>query len=684
MLLALLVLIVIVPSIWGQELKKEEAQIKRAEVFNLGQIVVTEKEEAVSVATTVSEITAEEMEEMGIQFVHEALDLLPGVDVQVGGKAETHVSIRGFEQEDLKVLIDGVPVHETYYRDLDLSFLQIDAISKISVTKGASSVLYGSNTMGGVVNIITKKGGKEPIADFMATFGDYGTRNYSVNHGWQVGPFNYWFTYSYRGTDGFRLSNNNFDPASSVWQTLGLQEDGGARDASDFIKRGINAKVGYEPNEDTEVFLSFDYHNVERGVPTENQRCWRFSQWDQWHLNLVGRQKITDILTVKARGFYVDHVDNLIDDITCTAALGGRTWFDESKYDDYSAGSELQAFLDFGRFSYVKLGYTFIRDSNRQFENNTYDRMGNIEWPGWHKTQHYVSDTFSWEFEDEVKPIDKLSLVFGISYDYFNVKSGREWEDPANPDVVTTHRTMDTGAWNPQGGIVFRPLDTTTLYASVGKKTRFPNLFELYGRYGNADIKEQKTTAFEFGVEQSIGEFLVGRATYFYNWVTDLIDIRDIEGVSMNVNIGKAKMYGVEMGVDTQVTPSFLITTHYTYLSAVDRDARLPMRFRPRHKWFWDLRYHVHGLTADLQGSYTIRQFDVMEQGGVTTTMPTPDFFLLNATLNYRLPVEELPIKTFGIAPELFLNMTNITDRDYYEGNLMPGRNFLAGIRLRY
>mgnify|MGYP000869357079 CR=1 FL=1 len=149
------------------------------QVFNLGEIVVTGEKTTVNEATTVTEVSMEEIAAKGAATAAEALKFLPGVSVQFGGKGDAQVNIRGFEQRQVKVLIDGVPARESYFGTVDLSMLPADSISKITITKGASSVLYGSNTMGGVINIITKKGTKTPQTSVSASFGDYGTAHYS-------------------------------------------------------------------------------------------------------------------------------------------------------------------------------------------------------------------------------------------------------------------------------------------------------------------------------------------------------------------------------------------------------------------------------------------------------------------------------------------------------------------------
>jgi len=647
-----------------------------ASVFELGEVVVTGKKEVINLATTVTEVTEEDIKARGAQTVGQALDQLPGVDVQTGGKGQSFVRIRGFDQEDVKVLIDGVPAHEAYFGSLDLSLIPVDSIAKITVIKGTSSVLYGANTMGGVINIITKKGGKEPVTELTTSFGDYNTRNYIFNHGAAVGDFNYWLTYGYRESDGFRLSDDFDENSRHVGKDSAYHEDGGRRDLSDYEKQTVNAKIGYEPDKDTKVYLSFDYHNNERGCPTEFDRYWAFSKWDQWHLNVVGEKKLNDFLTLKARGFYVDHDDTLMD-VSRDNQQTRRKWFEESAYDDYSAGGELHAYLDFGRFSFLKTGFNYIRDNHKQqdlFDNDCFGvKMGRDE-PGRQPEEEYESDTYTLAIEDEIRPTDRLFLVFGLSYDYYKPKQAYNQPVPGSIDAV-----------NPQGGVVFYLTDDTILHASIGKKTRFPQLMELYSEYagGNPDLDPQKTICYEVGAEHHFTSSIKGAISCFYNDIDDMIERKKRDDESVYVNIGEAGIQGVETTLDMDITDRFQVGVNYTYLSTEDKenDDR-ELEGRPRHRGNLDLRYQFpFGLSANLQASYTQRQFEYIEnkKTNIETTRKCPDFFLINARISQKLG------RLWGVGPELFLDVRNITDKNYDEGRgPMPGRNFLAGLTLRY
>ena len=644
-----------------------------SEVFELGEVVVTAKQETVSLATTVTEVTEEDIKAMGAQTVADALDQIPGVDVRTGGKGQSFVHIRGFEQEDVKVLIDGVPAHETYFGSLDLSLIPVDSIAKITVTKGASSVLYGANTMGGVINIITKKGGKEPLTEFTASFGGYDTRNYVFNHGSTAGDFNYWLTYGYRESDGFRLSDDFDEDSKYVGKGSDYNEDGGKRDLSDYIKRTLNAKIGYEPDKDTKVYLSFDYHNNERGCPTENDRYWAFSEWDQWHLNLVGEKKFNELLTIKARGFYVDHDDTIVDVSWDDDHQTKRKWFEECQYDDYSVGGELHTYLDFGKLSLLKIGFNYIKDNHKQKDYLDGDSIGVID-PGWQPEEEYESDTYAFALEDEIRPTERLSFVLGVSYDYYKPKEAHDQPVPDSIDTI-----------NPQGGVVFDLTDNTVLHASIGKKTRFPQLKELYSEHagGNPDLDPQKTICYEVGAERYFTPSLKGSISYFYNDIDDMISREELAGEKVYVNIGKVRMQGVETALDMNITDRFWVGANYTYLSTEDKENNdRELEGRPRHRLNLDLRYQFpFGLSANLQASYTQRQYEYLYDKKTKTeaTRKTPDFLLVNARISQNLG------SLWDIGSEIFLDVSNIADKDYDEGaGPEPGRNFLAGLTLRY
>jgi outer membrane receptor protein involved in Fe transport len=323
-------------------------------VIPLDEIVVTARREAISLATTTSEVTQEDIRAQGALTVAEALKTTPGLHVSMRCPYEgTGVYVRGFERHQTKVLIDGIPVYEPFRKVFDLSMIPAGIIDKIKIVKGPSSVLYGANTMGGVVNVITKKRAGKPLTELTCSCGRDGTQRYQIDHGAGFGKFNYWLSGSYGTSDGFRLSKKyNSDAQVSPF------EDGGLRDNSDYSRRALALSLGFRPSEDGEVNFSFLINDGEAGLPvppnptklTEGSESyhWRFKDKDRWQAGFVSRFKPTSWLSVKGSGFYANTK------ITLDAYSDGT--FGEILYSNFSDSRSIGGFLH-ARLHHGQIGF---------------------------------------------------------------------------------------------------------------------------------------------------------------------------------------------------------------------------------------------------------------------------------------------------------------------------------------
>jgi len=647
-------------------------------VFELGMVLITAKEEKVDLATTVSKITSEDIYIQGARDVADAINFAPGIDISHNPKGDAKFSLRGFGDDAVKVLIDGVIVHEVYAGSVSLDQFPVDSISRIEITKGASSVLYGPNTLGGVINIITNEGGDKPFTRFTTSFGGNSTQNYIFSHGAPVGKFNYWLTYSSRSTDAFELSDD-FDP-DNPRTGLGsaYNEDGGDRDLSSYTKRTLNAKIGYRADDDSRVYLTFDYHNNEKDCPTAKNRYWAFSEYDQWHLNLVGEHDFNDWLFMKTRLFYVDHKDTLED-------VGGwdanhvtaKKWFEKSAYDDLSVGGEFQAYLDFGGRNLIKAGFSYLKDNSKQLE--FYDDETRPVIKGWAQAgfqpeQEYETDIFSLAIEDEISATDKLAIVIGISYDWFNPQKANDQPPPDSAD-----------AFNPQIGLVYDASDSLSFHGSVSRKTRFPQLNEMYSEHlgGNPELDPKKNTSYEIGVKKAFSSIVNTSVAIFYNDIKDDIDQvpHPVSGDDIFVNIGESEIKGLEMTLDATIPFGLYAGLNYTCLfaeaKADDNAPTLDSEGIPNHKINLDLRYAFDfGLLAYLQGSYVdgIIEYD---KGGNKVNLDS--YFLFNAKIVYHLNNKG------KLDTRFFAEAKNIFDEDYDRGDgPNPGRSFSVGLTLTY
>ncbi len=189
-----------------------------AEDINLEKIVVTPyrySESLENTPTSVSIIDAKEIATSNALTVAGLLSNLPGVVVKdlTSNSSKTRVDIRGFGEQailNVLVLINGRRVNEIDLSGVDWTQIPLDQIEKIEVLRGGfGSVLYGDNAVGGVINIITKRGSDKPLStEITAEYGSFDMNKESINLNGTLDNLNYFLSSSREGTHGYR--NNSY------------------------------------------------------------------------------------------------------------------------------------------------------------------------------------------------------------------------------------------------------------------------------------------------------------------------------------------------------------------------------------------------------------------------------------------------------------------------------------------
>ena len=457
------------------------------QVFTLGEIIVTGERLVKESPTTISVVTADDISRQNAQDLGEALSLLPGVHFRQGRtKQGLYVSIRGFEQDKVLILLDGVPIYEPYEGLLNLSDIPVQNIAEIKVIKGLASTLYGPNTMGGVINIITKKGTTTPKTTLTYQVSDYNTRHAEISHGWKVGDFSYFLAYSHKKSDGFRLAEDFSFPdriltgiasSPSPLPHTPPPVDKGRRDNSDYNRDAVTFTGAYDINASNRIGVAFEYYTNDYGVPPTviyretrsaggtahwYPRYWRFDDWERYTVNFIDESRVSDSLRIKGRFFYDNYknVLNAYDDPTYSTmnrAAGAPSG--SSLYDDYDTGFSIDAFWEGFTNNNIRAGFNFKKDVHRSVYNT--DPAERLE-----------SYTYSAALEDEITLRDDLVLTIGASYDTFDKKKREQLSGTDTGDNLHS--------FDPQAGISYDLSDSVNLYASVGKKIRFPTMRNLY------------------------------------------------------------------------------------------------------------------------------------------------------------------------------------------------------------
>lgn len=569
-----------------------------AQVFSLGEIQV--------VATPVgreslgaTQIDLEDIRQHHRETVGSALDMLPGVNIsRVGARNEQTVYVRGFDLRQVPVFIDGIPIYVPYDGYVDLGRFTTSDLSRIEVAKGFSSMVYGPNTMGGAINLISRRPSKafEGEVGGGFTFDDLGSNNgyrAYTNLATNQGQWYAQFSASYFDQDYFRLPD-------SYAATAG--ENGGQRNNSYNTDRKYNLKLGLTPNATDEYAINYIKQYGEKGnppyagtLPGTTLRYWQWPYWNKESIYLLTSTAIGDH-RLKFRAYHDTFKNSLFsfDDATYTSKKKGYAF--ESWYDDYTNGFSIEGDLRLSAANQLKLAYHLKEDVHR--EHNLGEPI-----------RRFRDQTQSFNLEDSHRFTDALSLVTGLGYDQ---RKTIEAEDYNSKTKLVSDFQRDTNdAANAQLGLLYNTSRTGRLQASIARKSRFPTIKERYSyKLGtalpNADLKTEEATHYEVGYSERVSRGLIGDARLFYSDISNLIQSTVIARTActtppctQNQNVSQASSAGLELGVRGELLRTLEIATAYSYLDRRNRSGDgLFLTDSPRHKLFAALIWHPSGPLA--------------------------------------------------------------------------------------
>ncbi|MDR2362685.1 MAG: TonB-dependent receptor [Prevotellaceae bacterium] len=541
-----------------------------------------------NVPMTISVVSREELEQSSESNILSGLaDWVPGMFVTErgvtgfglgagGGGGITLRGVGGSPTTQALMLVNGQPQFMGIMgHHLPDSYVSSD-VEKVEVVRGPASILYGSNAMGGVINIITRKQTVEGLhANARVMYGSYNTQKYMGNAGIRKGDFDAFVSLNHDYTDGhrersaFRITNgyaragyrlsNHFNVWGDVMLAKNTAHDPGATDDPMFdytgdILRGMTSLTLQNDFTKSDgafkLFYNFGDHEINDGYrPGESPLNYRYRSTD-YNLGTSLYQTLQPL------------DGNLI-----TIGL------DMMKY----GGNARNTFLDPRPDEVIK-------------DTSLYSIAGYL---------HAQQILF-----------DKLTLSAGLRYEY--------------------HKTCGS-EWTPQAGLAFRPSETTTIKASVAKGFRNPSIRELFlWAPANPDLQPERMTHYEIAVEQSV---LSGRMhVELTGYVADGLNLIQMEGQYPNVknrNTGAFTNRGMEFAVRWNASESLWLQGHYSYLYM-----KTPLLYAPKHQFFIAANYRL----ANWQFSANYRFVDGLYIDAVDDPHPLQETFgTLNARVSFRI-----------------------------------------------
>jgi vitamin B12 transporter len=576
------------------------------------------------IASSTTVITAEEIERRQFQSVPEVLQSVPGLAVvQSGGAGQlTSVFSRGTESNHTLFLINGVEATDPSSNSTpQIEHLMVDDIERVEVIRGPQSVLYGSDAIGAVVNIITKRGAGAPSVGGTVEGGSFGTISGSAGVSGAEGRFDYALNANRLHTDG----------VSAQSKRVG----GGENDSYDNI--GATANLGFSPNE----LLALRGFAKLIDADTEFDE---FADESQPHIDYreaIGGAEaeatLLDGLWVATLGLSASHL---------------RRKTKQASFDDEFTGSKIS--LNLQNDFYVSDQHTLTLGGESEWDHGEAEAFFGFD-EDIRNQALFVQDQFAFW--------NRLFGTVGARLDHHS-----EFGDEVTWRVAPAFLIHETG---------------TKLKASYATGFKAPTLVDLFGGdgtgtfIGNPDLQPEKSRGWDAGFEQSLFEDRVSfGSTYFRNDIEDLIAIVDFSAPPpiQPVNISDAETWGIESFIAVTPVPTVTVRLDHTWLKTRDQEANADLLRRPEHKINLDVAYRpIEDVTVSFDVLYVGERDDSDFFTGARVKEDPYTVLSLAGSWQARKNLR------------LFGRVENLLDEDYEEPNGFghAGIGFFAGVEAR-
>ena len=489
------------------------------------------------------------------------------------------INLRGISAGagQLLVLIDGHPQYNGIYGHPISDSYQTMMVDRVDVIRGPASVIYGSNAMGGVVNIVTRSMHEDGVkTNLNLGAGSYGTVQTEVANQIKKGKFNSTVAVQYNRSDNHR-------------PRMGFEQYGG------YVKLGYDMTEHWKTSADVNI-IHFNASNpgsvseplygadqwITRGVVSAalENKFEKTSGAISVYTNF-GKHKIDDgsnVDTVPTTRYFRSE-----DALTGISVYQSATLFRGNRL---TAGVDYQHIYGYAYYTSKATGEVLDTPNKQSGRSNRDEIAGYVD---------FRQEVLSW-----------MTVDAGMRYDYHSVTGA---------ELV------------PQAGIVVRPISTGEVKAMVSKGFRNPTMRELY-LYppSNEDLKPERIWNYELSWKHRPGKFVYGVNLYYIKGDNMIQTVR-IDGKPQNVNTGVIENSGVEMELTWHANDYWSITTNHSFLHM-----RNKVLASPEYKGYLgaDFRYHRWMTNAGLQyinGLY--KEVGANEQ--------KEDFCLLNASVNFAV-----------------------------------------------
>lgn len=665
----------------GLALSLITASVLMGETYELGKVEVTSQKD-ISQNPSVEVVSSETIKETEAKTVVEALQSVPSVYADyTGARGESKVRVRGFSSTRVPIYVDGIPIYVPYDHNIDLGRFKTYDLGEIDVSKGYVSPMYGANTMGGAINLITKKPTK-------ALEGEVGAGIFSGN-GYEEYATIATKQELYYGLLSVSDIQRDYYRLPSDYESAGHQV-GSKRSNSASGDKKLNLKLGYTPNSTDEYSFNYivqrgdkeqPWFAMAQGSTTNNayNRNWDWKDWDKTSYYVITKTAIGEHY-LKTRLYYDEFYNKIL--FKGTPQSGTQDVVSEiSEYDDNTLGGVIEGDIKLADNHLLKLSVSEKYDNHKDISSKSLGADIRDE----SKTLSLGAE-YSWQLSD------KLTWTLGGSYDKNEITKA-EYRNGAGTLVAGEFPKYDTDAFNPQTILTFNATKDLMFYGSISQKSNMPTLKDRYSsKFGDyilsPNLEAEKSLTYEIGTDWAFVEDHHAKVALFYTKTKDYIaSVSGLTNADATLgctgvnckqmqNFDQEEHKGAEITLDSMWNSQLKSTLSYTYIDAKIEESKTAnaqyTTDTPKHSYYASLTYSpIHSIDIT-----PIVRHEGKRYSTVSGSEESSAYTVADIRVAYR------PVK----ALELAVGIKNLFDELYYynSGYVQEGRNYYANVRYSF
>ena len=518
-------------------------------------------------------ISSEKISDNNYQTMSELFRNIGGVDVQTAhdNGRNANFSIRG--SSDYKpggynnrvlVLLDGFQISMPYSGSIDWNAMPLDFLDRVEVVKGPVSSLYGQNSMGGIINLVTKNYSDE-FYNIKATVGSYDSKDLNLTMSNVTDNISYTALLQHKKGNGHRF-NAQYEQNNFYTKIFNKKQD---LSVSLIANKSINGQPGFFV-EDRPSLTSY-----------------RISNRDSVYLQLFKKQTLDAnnniVYSLSMNHFYTNYFDR---EDTPLEEIQEQTFYNDTSLNlraEYQKLISTKSYLIFG-------SDIILEQSDISIYRNIYDDLKQV--------------TGGFFVQNRIQLSERLLLGLGLRFDYRNVDRGDEFSYKSFSDV------------SPKINLTFKRDTFSTWNFALSKGFRSPSLSELFLQYesdyglntqGNPNLEPEQLYGLDISFDRTNKTNLTYSVSTFYYNYKDMIDF--VYGLPViALNRSDISSNGLETNISYKINPNLDLDLGYTYLRVDDINNVDPILYRPKHKFISSIKHKSKNISNIISMRYQSKQ----------------------------------------------------------------------------